>query len=92
MIVAADLLGVAAIISSSAVLVAAAGAAFAQITTAKRVEHKMDMVHEEVRTANGLRLGQLADKAETRAVDLIASADRTPAEAEHIEAVPPVER
>jgi hypothetical protein len=46
-------------------------------------------VHEEVKTANALKLGELADATETRRVQNIPHEDRTQAEQEHIDAVPP---
>lgn len=45
-------------------------------------------VHTEVKTMNGLRMGELADAAETRRVDAIPPGERTDAEAAHVLAVP----
>lgn len=45
-------------------------------------------IHDEVKTMNGLRLGELADNSETRRVVDIPPGDRTTAEREHIIAVP----
>lgn len=47
------------------------------------------VVHEEVKTANGRNLGELADANESRRIDEKAPADRTTAEREHLDAVPP---
>ena len=46
-------------------------------------------VHQEVKTINGLALGQLADAAETRRIEKKVPDERTTAETAHIAAVPP---
>lgn len=47
------------------------------------------VVQQEVRTANGLKLGALAEDAETRRVEEINPKKRTEAEQAHLDAVPP---
>jgi len=59
--------------------------------TSERLESIADdvkVVHEEVRTANAMKLGGMADDAETRRVAKIAPGDRTAEESEHILTVP----
>ena len=55
-----------------------------------RAETTVAAVHEEVKTINGLALGQLADAAETRRIERIEPAARTSAEDHHVAVVPPV--
>jgi len=49
---------------------------------------KVAEVKAEVKTANALKLGELADAAETRRVDDIPVAERTEAEQIHIDLIP----
>ena len=53
------------------------------------IKAAIEVVHNDVKTANALSLGQLADASETRRVDRIPPADRTSAEKDHLTAVPP---
>ena len=46
-------------------------------------------VHEEVRTGNALRLGEMASDAETRRIEKISPGKRTEEEQGHIEQIPP---
>lgn len=53
------------------------------------IKAAIEVVHNDVKTANALSMGQLADAAETRRVDDIPAANRTAAEQGHLDAVPP---
>lgn len=48
----------------------------------------VEQVHQEVKTGNALKLGEMADAGETRRIGQIAPGDRTAAEQSHIEQVP----
>ncbi len=50
---------------------------------------RINDVHKEVKTSNALKLGELADDAETRRVEQITPEHRTDAEQVHIETIPP---
>jgi len=56
---------------------------------ASQIETKVDEVHAEVKTANALKLGEMADATETRRVEEIPEKDRTEAEQAHFDLVPP---
>lgn len=45
-------------------------------------------IHTEVKTINGLAIGQLADATETRRIEAISPEDRTLAEQHHVDVVP----
>lgn len=49
---------------------------------------KIRQVHEEVKTSNNLKLGEMADDAESRRIGAIPAMDRTAAESAHIVTVP----
>lgn len=52
------------------------------------IKAAVEQVHQEVKTNNALKLGELADDAESRRVGQIDPADRTPAETLHIATIP----
>lgn len=54
----------------------------------KVVATKVDEVHTEVKTANGLSLAQLGDNDETRRIDKIPKGKQTAGEKIHIKEVP----
>lgn len=52
----------------------------------RRVEAKVDDVHAEVRTANGIAVGLLAERAEGRRIEAdVPTADRTVSEQGYVE-------
>lgn len=53
------------------------------------IKAAIEVVQREVRTSNGLKLGELAEDGETRRVEKIKPKDRTAAEADHLDVVPP---
>lgn len=53
------------------------------------IKAAIEVVHNEVKTANGRSLGELADDGETLRIEKKRVADRTEAEREHLGAVPP---
>jgi len=55
---------------------------------ASAVATVLDDISRQVTTLNGKTLADLADAIESRRVDLIPEAERTPAEAEHVDVVP----
>lgn len=73
---------------SDAVLIALIGA-ISTVVVGLWNGRRIKEVHEEVRTANNLKLGEFADDAETRRVEKIPEGQRTAAEQTHIETVPP---
>lgn len=56
----------------------------------KTVDTKIDEVHTEIKTANGLTLAQLGDAVETRRIDKIPVAKQTSGEKTHVAEVPGV--
>lgn len=82
----------AVIITAIATLVTALTALISVLVNSrqiKKVDTKVDEVHTEIKTANGLTVAQLADAQETRRIDKIPVAKQTGGEKEHIEEVPP---
>lgn len=77
---------VGAITSGACAVIGAVFAGMAAIRV-KRVDAVASKIHEEVRTINGMALGQLADAAETRRIDHIDPPDRTRGEADHMATV-----
>lgn len=53
----------------------------------ENVKAKVEEVKTEVKTGNAQSLAQLADKAESRRIDLIPAGDRTPVEVGHLHTV-----
>jgi hypothetical protein len=49
---------------------------------------QVEQVHQEVKTGNALKLGQLADATETRRIEDIEPSDRTEGERDHMRTVP----
>jgi hypothetical protein len=54
---------------------------------ARKTNSKVDAVKHEVTTGNAQTMAQLADKAETRRIDQVPSADRTDADRGHMESM-----
>jgi UDP-N-acetylglucosamine 2-epimerase len=52
-----------------------------------RIFRKVDLVHGEVKTANSLTLGALADNTEVRRILHIAAGERSTEESEHLDDV-----
>lgn len=61
-------------------------------TVDEKMDHQTSVlgdVHEQVTTINGKTMAVIADEGETRRIEHIPEGDRTSAEREHIDAVPP---
>lgn len=84
----------AVLITAISGLVTAVGFIISTLINGRRikvVDTKIDEVHTEVKTANGLTLAQLGDNDETRRIDKIPKAKQTKGEKTHLEEVPKVQ-
>lgn len=78
---------IAALTVSVTTIIGAVFAGLAAIRSGRAVAG-VAQVQTEVKTLNGLALGQLADAAETRRIEAKPAADVTAAEAEHVALIP----
>lgn len=83
--------GAAALITSITGLITAIGIIISILINGRRikvVDTKIDDVHTEIKTANGLSLAELADDTETRRIVKKPKIQRTKEEKTHLREVP----